>query len=202
MKGSTCRAIVVVLTWWGLMASGCSTASDLQPDSLSGRPSARVIVEFLDPVLVREGWTASQVHMDVARALREAGFDVLSVEDGLAEPNIPYVAITVRLGKTELGLYRYTLSAGFVQEAMPTPVLDSMATVESIGELGTIGAEESRDVQAALNAIVSRFVKIQLVAMSTGRRKELHWPSAGFSGSPGWTSRSKGQGPSASGRHR
>jgi hypothetical protein len=143
MKGSTCRAIVVVLTWWGLMASGGSTASDLKPESLSSLQSARVIVEFLDPILVQEGWTASQVHMDVARALREAGFDVLSGEDGLAQPNIPSVAITVRLGKTELWLYRYSLSAVFVQEAMPNPVLDSMATVESIGELGTIGAEES-----------------------------------------------------------
>jgi hypothetical protein len=151
--------------------------------------------------LVREGWTASQVHTEVARALREAGFDVLSAEDGLAQPNTPYVAITMRLGRTELGLYRYALSAGFVQEAMPNLVLDSLAMVASIGELGTIRAEEPQDTQAALNAIVSRFVKTQLAAMPI-RRKELHWPSAGVSGSPGWTSRSKGQGPSAVGRHR
>jgi hypothetical protein len=202
MKGRTCRAIVVVLTWWGLMASGGSTASDLKPESLSSLQSARVIVESLDPILVQEGWTASRVHMDVARALREAGFDVLSGEDGLAQPNIPSVAITVRLGKTALGLYRYSLSAGFVQEAMPNPVLDSMRTVESIGELGTMGAEESQDIQAALNTIISRFVKTQVAAVPISRKKELHRPSADFSGSPGWASRSKGQGSSAVGRHR
>jgi hypothetical protein len=202
MKRGTCRAIVVVLTWWGLMASGCSTASDLKPESLRSPQSARVIVEFLDPTLAQEGWSASQVYMAVAHALREAGLDVLTAEDGMAQPNTPYLAITVRLGKTELGLYRYTLSAGFVQEATQNPVLESMATVESIGELGTIGAEESQDIHAALNAIISRFVKTRLAAMPIDTRKELLRPSAGFSGPPDWTSRSRGRGPSAVGRHR
>lgn len=202
MKRGTCRAIVVVLTWWGLMASGCSTASDLKPESLRSPQSARVIVEFLDPTLAQEGWSASQVYMAVAHALREAGLDVLTAEDGMAQPNTPYLTITVRLGKTELGLYRYTLSAGFVQEATQNPVFESMATVESIGELGTIGAEESQDIHAALNAIVSRFVKTRLAAMPIGTRKELLWPSAGFSRPPDWTSRSRGWGPSAVGRHR
>ena len=202
MKSSTCRAIVVVLTWWGLMTAGCSTASELKPESLSSSQSARVIVEFLDPTLAQEGWTASQVHMDVAHVLREAGFDVLTAEEGLAQPNTPYLAITLRLGKTELGLYRYTLSAGLVQEATQTPVLESIATVASIGELGTMGAEESRDSQAALNAIIRRFVKTRLVVLPIDRRKEPLWPSAGLSGSPDWTSRPRGRGSSVVGRHR
>jgi hypothetical protein len=202
MKGGTCRAMVVGLAWWGLMVSGCSIASDLKAPSLSSPQRARVIVEFLDPTLAQEGWTASQIHMGVTRALREAGFDVLTAGGGLAQPNTPYLAITVRLGKTELGLYHYTLSAGFVQEAMQNLVFESIAMVESVGELGTIRAEESGDIQGALHAIVSRFVKTQLTAMPIGRRKELHWPSAGVSGSPDWTSKSRGRGVSAVGRRR
>ena len=52
------------------MVCGCSTANALGAESLSSLQSARVIVECLDHTPTQEGWTASQVHMEEACALR------------------------------------------------------------------------------------------------------------------------------------
>jgi hypothetical protein len=167
MRGKTLATIAAVLWGWGTFIAGCASHGPPQPETLRGLQDVRVDIEPLDPAIEQQSLTRSQVHREVAEALRKAGLPVLSIEEWDTPSHVPYLEVRVSLRKTDLDLYRYSLAARIVQETTQLPALKSIAAMVYMGEVGTFPPESVQAIRSSIGAMVSRFIQTQRSVKTT-----------------------------------
>jgi len=66
-------------------------------DALKGLQGVRVLVEILEPEVEKSGLTTQQLQTDVELRLRQNGIRVLSEQEQLSTPGMPYLYVNVNI---------------------------------------------------------------------------------------------------------
>ena len=100
------------------MAVNLSSFADDRDDrtSLRGVQGVRIVVEKLNPEVVKDGLTEGQIRADVDLKLSVAGIKVLSEEESRKEKGRPWLYVNAAVMKTEGGSYVYTIFIEFNQD--------------------------------------------------------------------------------------
>jgi hypothetical protein len=107
---------------WGIISvlilgSSLSFADDRDDRaSLRGIEGVRIVVEDLDPEVVKDGLTEGQIRADVDLKLSVAGIKVLSEEENRKEKGHPWLYVNAAIMKTDSGSYVYTIFIEFNQD--------------------------------------------------------------------------------------
>jgi len=90
-----------------------------QKETLRGLTGVFVLIENLDPEIEKDGLTRSQIRTDVELKLRLAGIKVLSKEERLKSPGMPYLYVHTNIFKMEdiIG-YVYSISVLLTQTVL------------------------------------------------------------------------------------
>ncbi len=125
--------------------------------TLKGVKAVAVLVEKLDPDVEKDGLTRDQLQADVETRLRKAG---ITVNPSTGES----LRVTVKPMKHGAGLYAYAVRVEFHQRVRLSRDSKITASVPtwSVGCLGTVRAEDLRNVRASVADDVDKFVAAYL----------------------------------------
>ena len=162
-------------SWWiavlalavGFVASVVAADTELERRTLAGLTGVEVVVEPMDPAAEKDGLTTSTLRTDVELKLRQAGIRVLTSDERLAAPGMPYLYLRVGTIKDEEGLYAYDIDLELKQEVRLTrnPALSLMATTWRVaGWVGTIGSRNLSKVRERVRDTVDQFINAYLAA--------------------------------------
>jgi hypothetical protein len=153
---------------WGII--GLSEAGSWANDGKQSRATLRgiegveVAIEDLTSEVERAGLTKQQLQTDVELRLRHAGIRVLTSEERLGTPGLPwlYINVTVKL-RPESELAAFNINVELNQDAS-LKTDGSLATVSTwhYGATGSIGKLRLSDIRDFVRDCVDKFINAYL----------------------------------------
>ena len=143
------------------LASADSSDAYAHP-TLHGLQGVGVVVERLDPDAERDGLTQEQIWTEVGLRLRTAGIRVLTREEWLKTPGLPYLYVRVATRKTPHDFYAIAIHVELWQAVLLVrdPTSATIApTWKTKGMIGSVGADRIRTIREAVGGDVDEFIK-------------------------------------------
>jgi hypothetical protein len=135
--------------------------------TLAGLTGVHVHVERMNPDAEKEGLSHSTLQTDVELRLRQAGIRVLSEEEAVAAPGLPWLYLQVTTLRKERGLYAYFIKVWVRQlvRLFRDPDIGSVATTwETPGVIGVIGSKNLSTVREDVRDEIDQFINAYLAA--------------------------------------
>src|SRR5262245_56922519 len=121
------RQVMVLVAMAVLMV--CQLAHALESgnrESLRGLKGVNVLIEDLEAEVERDGMSKDQIQTDVELRLRKAGIRVLTEQESIVTPGLPYLYVRLAIyRRTNLPVYAYNIHVALSQVVRPerTPTL-------------------------------------------------------------------------------
>jgi len=90
--------------------------SKLQRTTLRGLKGVYVLIEELNPDLEKDGLTGEQLLTDAELKLRKVGIEVLTEEEWLKTPDLPYLYVNINGDKVKNTFYCISIHVSLIQE--------------------------------------------------------------------------------------
>jgi len=90
--------------------------SKLQRTTLRGLKGVYVLIEELNPDLEKDGLTGEQLLTDAELKLRKVGIEVLTEEEWLKTPDLPYLYVNINGDKVKNTFYCLSIQVSLIQE--------------------------------------------------------------------------------------
>jgi hypothetical protein len=132
-----------------------------QKDTLTGLQGVYVVVEILRPEVEKYGLTRQQLQTDVELRLRQNGIKVLSGEERLSAPGMPYLYVNVPIMKVEeIPLVVYSISVQLWQRVLLTrdPNKIYIASTWDTGFIGCAGLDRIESIRESVKNYVDAFI--------------------------------------------
>jgi hypothetical protein len=143
----------------------CSTlmAQTGDRESLKGLTGVGVMVENLGPDAEKDGLTMDQIQMDVELRLRMAGIKVLTQEQKLETPGMPFLYVHLNAQKRQ-ATYAFSIDISLFQwvNLGRDPQISVDASTWSIGVLVSLGADNVSQTRNVIKDYVDKFINAWL----------------------------------------
>jgi hypothetical protein len=136
--------------------------------TLGGWRGVTVVVAEISDEAQRDGLREDQIRTDVELRLRLAGVTVITQQESLSEPGVPFVYVYIHTRKNTDGRYAYSarISAHQMVRLTRNPSVTSMgSTWATPPALGTVGADRLSSVRDhVLRDLTDQFINAYLAA--------------------------------------
>ena len=124
-----------------------------------------MLVENIRGDAERDGLRRNDISVDTKLALRRAGIDVYTKEEGQATVSKPYLHVKVSAMKDRTGLYAYVVYVEVRQVVYHFGEARAYAATYTVtGAIGTVGASNLRnvrnDIQDKLNVFINDWLEV------------------------------------------
>jgi hypothetical protein len=127
--------------------------------SLAGIKGVGLVVEDLAPDAVQEGFSTQLVQADVEQKLRSSGIKVLSEEELLKAPGMPYLYVNIFTFKDdEQYAYHITLELKQMAALVRKPGIKLSASTWKTRVGGTVGIKKVIELRAVVKDEANQFI--------------------------------------------
>ncbi len=151
-------SIIAVL---GLMTTGCAwgARTDFELESLHGLSGIYVIVQKLNPDMIKDGLTVDMLKSEVNNKLSAAGIKVLSKSDSLSSKD-GILVISLSSVKSKTGLHACSVDAELIQVTTlaRNPDKPCPATTWASGIVAVVSPENVTHLRETVGEVVDDFV--------------------------------------------
>lgn len=142
------------------------TIEEVEQSMLQNLRGVIVMVSPLDSDIEKKGITEDRLQTDVELKLRMAGIQVLTWEKYLKELGMPSLLVNVKILKTEIGIYFFSINVDLGQKVVlfRDPSLTIIAATWSTGTMGYSGENKLNTIRDALKDCIDKFINAYLAA--------------------------------------
>lgn len=137
------------------------TYAQAKRETLRGLQGVEVLVEGLDPDVEKLGLTREALKADTELQLRQYGIKVLSREEWLTAPGMPYLYIVCNAQLIEgTGLVAYNVQVELSQQVLLVrdPAIECTAVTWRRSSVGSVGRGNLRQVRDGIKDDVAEFI--------------------------------------------
>lgn len=157
---------ILAIGLWAVSSTTIS-AQDLQQErpSLRGLKALGIRVEKLDPVLVRNGVSESDIRKDAELKLRLAGISVLTIAETARRPGGPYLYIRITsTSNSSVGMTANGIDVAIIQDValVRDPTIALPATTWQVGSTTLGGTRYSNEMRDYIKDHLDTFINAWL----------------------------------------
>lgn len=161
-------SLVILALSWVVDNPVHALSGESAKESLKGLPGVWVVVEKITPEAEADGLSESQIQTDVELVLRASGIRVLTMQEALATPSMPYLYIDVSTIKpTGKEFYAYSVSVELAQRVSLVNLKKKetiYAVTWSWSMVGSSGKENLHQTRKFIEDMIKKFANDFLAA--------------------------------------
>jgi hypothetical protein len=145
-----------------ICANARASDNEITRNTLRGLKGVYVGVEELNKEVTKDGLTVDSIRTDTELKLHLAGIPVLSKDAWAKEPGLPYLDVSVNVGKPEQGVYIYNIIVALRQDVIlvRSPDISSRAETWFVGGVGL--TPDLKDIREVTKDEVDKFINAYL----------------------------------------
>ncbi len=162
-------ALVTLLALGPALPGKAAAAGDdsFSRQSLRGLKALYLLVEDVDPELVKAGLTRERIAEEAEKRLRSVPLRVMTLKESFQETGRPYLEIAFLLAKPQSGAYGYFIEVSVSQEVRPTRPIPGgpygggqgvHCQTWSIRQAGVVERDRLSSLAETVGTMVDRFV--------------------------------------------
>lgn len=158
--GSAMKVLALVLWSASIPWAFAQNVEEIAQEPFRGLRGVGVLVDAVKPEGQQAGLVAGEVQTQVERRLREAGVRVLTREEAVETPGMPYLYVYVDTTKIPAGSYAYAVRVSLNQGV----ALDRNVAIKIHTEtwnsagVGAVAADKLQQIGKAIDAKVDEFI--------------------------------------------
>jgi hypothetical protein len=162
MRGIVFLIGIVASVFTLISGNAYAFSSEVGTNTLKGLKGVYVGIEDISEEVIKDGLTVDSIRTDVELKLRLAGIPVLSKEAWAKEPGLPYLDVSVNVGKPEQGGYIYNIIVALRQGVFleRSPDISAQAETWFVGGVGL--TPDLRDIRHVTKDEVDKFINAYL----------------------------------------